>query len=142
MNQNSQSPPVFVVAPWRRCGTTLLQRALHSSGSAIIYGENFNFLEHYPFMVADVIDRLETKQATTASIRRRVMSGDYDIDASSLFPDYRSYAQLMRSHFYAIARYYERLTLGYGCRIWGLKHQVRQANAFSAFLQLLPHACY
>src|SRR5262245_7763501 len=122
MDQNSQSPPVFIVAPWRRCGTTLLQRALNSSGSAIIYGENFVFVEQYPFMVARVNAGLERKQARTASIRRRVLSGDYDIDASALFPDFGLYAQLMRSHFYALARYYERLTHRYGRPIWGLKH--------------------
>ena len=93
-------------------------------------------------MVADVTTHLGRKQTITASIRRRVLSGDYNIDASSMFPDYGPYAQLMRSHFYAIAGYYKRLTLAYGRRIWGLKHQVRQAKAFSAFLQLLPRACY
>jgi hypothetical protein len=142
MNRNSQSQTIFMIAPWRRCGTTLLQRALNSSGSAIIYGENWNFLEEYPSMVADITSRLGRKQALTASIRRRVLSGDYNIDASAMFPDYDSYARLMCSHFYAIAQYYERLTQSYGRQIWGLKHQLRRIKSFSIFLKLLPHARY
>ena len=77
--------PVFVVAPARRCGTTLLQRALNSSGTAIIYGENFMFLEVLPGSLPGILGNLPLKKARTREVREQVLSGNYDIASSTSF---------------------------------------------------------
>lgn len=141
-NDKARALPVFIIAPSRRCGTTLIQRALNSSSKALIYGENFNFLENYPAILGGVWTNLAGKKERTKLVRDQVLGGFSDIDASALFPDYEEYAGIMRRHFYAIAQYYERATLSYGRNIWGLKHQIRRFEAFSMFRQLLPTARY
>src|SRR5262249_11390796 len=137
------SPPpraVFIVAPARRCGTTLLQRALNSSDNALIYGENFTFLESYPGLLPGILASMPLKKARSRDVRREVLGGNYDIDASAMFPDYEDYAKLMKAHFYEIANYYEKWSREYGRRVWGLKHQIRNADNFAAFMGLLPAA--
>jgi hypothetical protein len=138
----SPAPPVFVVAPARRCGTTLLQRALNSSGNAIIYGENFVFLEVYPAILPGIDDNLPLRKARTRDVRRQVLGGNYDIDASAMFPDYLGYAKVMRGHLDRIAEYYRLQSLDAGRPVWGLKHQIRQAESFAAFMRYQPNARY
>lgn len=139
---STPAPPVFVVAPTRRCGTTLLQRALNSSATAIIYGENFVFLEDYPALLPSILGNLPLRKARTREVRQQVLGGNYDIDASAMFPDYLEYAKIMRGHFHRIAEYYRARSLDYGRSVWGLKHQIRQAESFAAFMQFLPAARY
>lgn len=135
-------PPIVIVAPARRCGTTLLQRALNSTGSTIIYGENFVFLETYPAIVAGSREHLEVKLKNTSTARERVLQGDYDFDASMLFPDYETYVRLLRGNLDRIYRYYEDASLSYGYERWGLKHQIRQAARFLDFFRIYPDATY
>jgi hypothetical protein len=136
------APPVFIVAPTRRCGTTLLQRAFNSSPSAIIYGENFAFLEAYPALVPGVNDNIPLRKARTREVRRQVLAGNYDIDASAMFPDYLGYVKVMRDQVQRIAEYYRSQSLAAGRPVWGLKHQIRQAESFAAFMRCLPAARY
>jgi hypothetical protein len=138
-----QSPaaPIFIVAPTRRCGTTLLQRALNSTGTVLLYGENFNFIENYPAIVAGVFTHYERKKSRTLEVREQVLGGG-DIDASAMFPDYATYGRLMREHFYHMVRYYDEQTRGCGRQVWGLKHQIRRLDGFGAFLRLLPGGRY
>src|SRR5581483_1751762 len=140
--EEAAPPPLFVVAPARRCGTTLLQRALNSSGNAIIYGENFVFLEAYPAILAGIEDNLPLRKARTRDVRRQVLGGNLDVDASAMFPDYLGYAKLMRGHLSGIAEYYRLRSLEAGRLVWGLKHQIRQAESFAAFMHYLPTARY
>lgn len=135
-------PPIIIVAPARRCGTTLLQRALNSTGSTIIYGENFIFTETYPTLLAGTREHFEVKEKNTSTARERVLQGDYDFDASMLFPDYGTYARLMRENLDRIYRYYEDSSLGYGYERWGLKHQIRQAGRFLEFVKIYRDARY
>ncbi len=135
-------PPIIIVAPARRCGTTLLQRALNSSGSTIIYGENFIFLETYPGLLAGTREHFEVKEKNTSTARERVLRGDYDFDASMLFPDYGTYARLLRENIDRIYRYYEDASLSYGFERWGVKHQIRQAGRFISFVRTYPDARY
>jgi hypothetical protein len=141
MQMQPPAAPIFIAAPARRCGTTLLQRALNSTGRALVYGENFNFMENYPAIVAGVLTRYELRKSRTREVREQVLAGG-DIDASAMFPDYDAYGRLMREHFYRIARYYDQQTRGYGREIWGVKHQIRRLDGFATFLRLLPRARY
>ncbi len=136
------SQPIFIVAPSRRCGTTLLQRAINSSKEAVIYGENFNFLENYPEMLSGVVGNLRIKIRNTKYARTRVLSGDCDFDASMLYPDYEEYARIMTDHLLRMFRYYERKSKYYGYETWGLKHQIRSAKAFLAFFRFFRSARY
>ena len=137
-----QRPPVFIVAPARRCGTTLLQRAFNSSSETIIYGENFVFLEAYPALLPGVVDNLPLKKARTRDVRNQVLGGHHDVDASAMFPDYEAYARLMREHLDRLAAYYREWSEEYGRSVWGLKHQIRRADSFAAFMRFFPAARY
>src|SRR5687768_5121961 len=141
MRMQPPAAPILIVAPTRRCGTTLLQRALNSTGKALIYGENFNFVENYPAIVAGVFRQYEQKKSRTREVREQVLGGS-DIDASAMFPDYDPYGRLMREHFYRIVRYYDEQTRGCGRELWGIKHQIRRLDGFAAFLRLLPTGRY
>lgn len=134
--------PVMVVAPSRRCGTTLLQRAVNSSGQVVIYGENFNFVENYPAILKGVLHHYEIKCQNTAFARDKLLSGDYDFDASMLYPDYEAYVKMMRDNLARMYQFYESSTAGYGYEGWGLKHQIRDADAFLQFMKLFPRLRY
>ena len=135
-------PPIIVVAPSRRCGTTLLQRALNSTGAAIIYGENFIFLESLPGFLASTRENWDVKVRNTSTARDRLLAGDYDFDASMLFPDYGAYARAMRENVDRLYRYYEDAALGFGYDVWGIKSQIRRLSGFVEFMRLYPKAKY
>lgn len=134
--------PVMLVAPSRRCGTTLLQRAINSSGQIIIYGENFNFVELYPSILKGVLQSYEVKCQNTAYAREKLVAGEYDFDASMLYPDYPSYVEMMRGNLARIYQFYETSTARLGFEGWGLKHQVRDIEAFVQFMRHFPRLRY
>lgn len=135
-------PPIIVVAPTRRCGTTLLQRALNSTGAAIIYGENFIFLESLPQFLASTRENWDVKVRNTSTARDRLLAGEYDFEASMLFPDYVAYAKVMRENIDRIYRYYEDAALGFGYDVWGIKSQIRRLSGFVEFMRIYPKAKY
>ena len=138
----NSTAPIIIVAPATRCGTTLLQRAFNSTGQAIIYGENFNLVENYPGIIGMVFRNVPLRKERTAEVRQQVLSGDYDIDASPMFPDYEGYAEINRQNFYRLISYYEERSRSYGRTVWGIKHQIRVLDGFSVFMRLLPQARY
>jgi hypothetical protein len=71
-----------------------------------------------------------------------VLSGEYDIDASPLFPDYEDYAKLVKESFYRVLLYYSQKSRSYGRMVWGIKHQIIRINAFRDFMHLAAKAQY
>ena len=134
--------PIFIIAPSRRCGTTLLQRAINSSREAIIYGENFVFTEILPNIVKDINSNVQRKIENTTYAREKILSGDYDFDASMLFPEFEDYARLMAENLRNVYRFYDQKSKTYGFKTWGIKYQIRRADAFLAFARFFPGARY
>jgi hypothetical protein len=134
--------PIIVVAPAHRCGTTLLQRALNSTGVVLIYGENFQFVDNYPKILREITNNLPTRRSRTREIRERVLGGHYDVDASAMYPDYDGYVRLMVANFYRLSRFYDAQSHRHGRSMWGIKHQIFSLQGFSFFVRLLPQARY
>jgi hypothetical protein len=132
-------PPVIVVGPTTRCGTSLLQRALNSTRKIVIYGENFTFMQKYPDMLRGFDRQLEAKRRNIAASRRMLLSGE-DFEGSALFPDYDKYATSVRQGFYGIARLYRTDAAALGFKRWGIKHQIRDQRSFEIVPQLLSRA--
>jgi hypothetical protein len=141
-NDEITRPPIFIVAPSRRCGTTLLQRALNSSREMIVYGEDYRFLERYPELVKECMRHFTEKCRRTSDARERVIRGDYDFDASMLYPDYDGYVKIISSILLRLYRYYADQSTMNGFRNWGIKHNIRSTVAFAAFVELLPQIRY
>jgi hypothetical protein len=133
--------PIFIVAPSHRCGTTLIQRALNSTGRAIIYGENFHLLENIPAIVAQAHTNLALRIERSAEVREQVLAGQ-DIDASPMYPDFAGLAALYRSFLREMLQYYEDKSRAYGRARWGLKHQIMRLDGFQGFLSLVPNGTY
>jgi hypothetical protein len=136
---NGAAPPVIVVGPTTRCGTSLLQRALNSSRKIVIYGENFTFMHKYPDMLRGFDRHLEAKRRNITESRRMLLAGE-DFEGSSLFPDYDKYAAAVRQGFYGIARLYRTDAAELGFDRWGIKHQIRDQRSFEIVPQLFSRA--
>lgn len=136
------TPPIVVVAPTQRCGTTLIQRALNSTKQAIIYGENFGAFEKIPSNLRAISQNFEMRVARTTACRSEIESGNYDQDLSALFPNYKRYRKIMEQNFYNILKFYNTETLQSGFDRWGFKNQVVDLKGFLHFIKLVPTATY
>ena len=141
MPNDLPEPPIVIVGPTTRCGTSLLQRALNSTRKIVIYGENFTFMHKYPDMIHGFSRNLKAKRHNIATSREMLKSG-VDFEASALFPDYDNYIETIRQGFHGIARLYRADAKALGFDRWGLKHQIRDQRTFALVPQLLPRACF
>jgi hypothetical protein len=130
--------PLLILAPTTRCGSTLLQRAINQAEQAIIYGENFIFMESAPLLLGGQFAEYETKTRAALASLDAFLKGDRGIDGSALFPDYGAYRRLLLSLFFQIADFYRRESVKHGYARWGLKHQVTHLPGFHNFVQLVP----
>lgn len=139
MPNEPPEPPIVIVGPTTRCGTSLLQRALNSTRQIVIYGENFTFMQKYPDMIHGFSQNLKAKRHNIAASRKMLKSG-VDFEASALFPDYDNYIETIQQGFHEIARFYRADAMTLGFDRWGLKHQIRDQRTFALVPQLLRHA--
>jgi len=131
--------PILVLAPTTRCGSTLLQRAINLAEDAIIYGENFLFMEGVPRTLCggalrDLVRNARVVKATQDAF----LAGDKGMDGSALFPDYVAYRRQLVAGFYGLARFYREQAARAGYQRWGLKHQIRNLEGFRYFVDYIP----
>ena len=65
----TEKPPIFVIGPTTRCGTSLLQRLLNSTGKAVVYGENFALLQTFPDIIRNYQREADAKRKVIAIYR-------------------------------------------------------------------------
>jgi len=130
--------PILILAPTTRCGSTLLQRAINQAGQAIIYGENFIFMESAPLLLGGQLSDVEPKARAAKASMDAFVRGDTGLDGSNLFPDYRAYRKLLASVVFQIADFYRRESSQHGYARWGLKHQITRLPGFRNFIHLIP----
>ena len=95
----TEKPPIFVIGPTTRCGTSLLQRLLNSTGKAVIYGENFALLQTFPDIIRNYQREADAKRKVIAMARDLLVKEKEDFEASSLFPDFDNYLRAIgRAH--------------------------------------------
>jgi hypothetical protein len=133
------SPPLIIVGPTTRCGTSLLQRAMNSTRKTVIYGENFTFMHKYPDILSGFDRNIAAKRRNIDTSRKTLLAGE-DFEGSSLFPDYDKYANAVREGFYGIVRLYRADAAELGFDRWGLKHQIRDQRSFDVVPKLMGRA--
>jgi hypothetical protein len=138
LEQHGHPAPLLILAPTTRCGSTLLQRAVNGAKQAIIYGENFIFMEGAPMLLGGQLSDIDVKSRAAAASLDAFLNGDRAIDGSGLFPDYGAYRKQLLSLFYQIADFYRRESSKQGYARWGLKHQIANLAGFNNFVQMVP----
>jgi hypothetical protein len=137
----SAEPPILVVGPTTRCGTSLLQRLLNSTGEVVIYGENFSLMQTVPDIIRNQQRGADGKRKVIG-IARDMVRQRVDFEASSLFPDFDGYIRAWRAAFDGLVRFYREDAARLGFARWGLKHQIRAQSSFALLPKLLPEARY
>jgi hypothetical protein len=138
----TEKPPIFVIGPTTRCGTSLLQRLLNSTGKAVVYGENFALLQTFPDIIRNYQREADAKRKVIAMARDLLVKEKEDFEASSLFPDFDNYLRALIGSFRLLMRSYRDDAAALGFERWGIKHQIRNQTSFALLPRLLPDARY
>jgi hypothetical protein len=138
----TEKPPVFVIGPTTRCGTSLLQRLLNSTGKIVVYGENFALLQTFPDIIRNYQREADAKRKVIAMARDLLVKEKQDFEASSLFPDFDHYLRALIGSFRFLLRSYRDDAAALGFERWGIKHQIRNQTSFAILPRLLPDARY
>jgi hypothetical protein len=131
-----------VIGPTTRCGTSLLQRLLNSTGRIVVYGENFALLQTFPDIIRNYQREADAKRKVIAMARDLLVEKKEDFEASSLFPDFDSYLRALIGSFRLLLRSYRDDAAALGFERWGIKHQIRSQTSFAILPRLLPDARY
>lgn len=132
--------PIILAAPMQRCGSTLIQRALNQGREAVIFGENFMFMEKLPFQLGGPFQGLELRIRETDAFMEVFRDSARNQDATNLYPDYRRYLVTLLRGFYQVAAQYREEAQALGARHWGIKNQVAELQGFSNALNFMPNA--
>jgi len=138
----TDKPPIFVIGPTTRCGTSLLQRLLNSTGQIVVYGENFALLQTFPDIIRNYQREGDAKRKVIAMARDLLVKEKEDFEASSLFPDFDNYLRALIGSFRLLLRSYRDDAAALGFERWGIKHQIRNQTSFTIIPRLLPDARY
>lgn len=130
--------PIILAAPTQRCGSTLIQRAINQGRDAVIFGENFLFMEKHPFLIGGPFQDLDVKISETQAFMEVFRDSTRHQDATHLYPDYRGYLKTLLQGFYGIAEHYRAEAEALGVTQWGIKNQILNVNGFSNALFFLP----
>ncbi len=138
-----RQPPVFIVGPTTRCGSTLLQRLLNSTRDIIVYGENFYVFHDLPKMIGGLhVNNHRARAAIVKATMQHFMSSEEDFEATNLFPDLDEYLKVVRRSYYAHIAFYHDYTHDLGFRRWGMKLQMADPIGFQHLQMMLPDARY
>ncbi len=130
-NTNKPVQPVFIFSPAARCGITLLQRLLNSSGQIIIYGENsllINILPHNIFAMNAGAN--QHQQA-----REKLLNGEYDFWSSAVWPDVPTWCGTVIKSVEMFLQMYQTESAKYGFDKWGIKNPVEDARTCAFYFQ-------
>ena len=138
----TSTAPVLIVAPTKRCGSTLLQRLLNSTGEIIVYGENFFFLQKLPELLFSLHRNAKDRNANVKKNMELFLDKQIDFEGSGLYPDYEGFVATAISGFHGIPEYYADYSSKLGFERWGIKHQIREIGGFLFLMRLLSNARY
>lgn len=115
--------PLVITSPTPRCGTTLLQRLLSSSHSALIYGEKCAqdlelFLNIYTFKIQEY----NYARAGYQQELEKVLRGEVNDWILELMPDLDGYLSVLQKSALAGITYCRDYALQAGRPVWGLKY--------------------
>lgn len=135
-----QMPAVYIVAPTARNGVTLMQRLLNSTGQAMIFGENYYFIENLPHLVHSLAaTHTQSGQAVAAS-RQRFASGETEYWSSDLNPDTQAMMLIGFEAFYKTVAVYQQTAQQCGRNRWGVKNPITTPQSIERLHILMPAA--
>jgi hypothetical protein len=137
----SDLDPLVITSPVIRSGTTLLQRLLCSSPSALIYGElcaqDLEFsLNLYTFKQR----QYSSRQADFASGLQKVLAGDANDWIVDLMPDIEQYLAALGQSAFAGVAYCRDYARQVGRPIWGFKCPAWQPATIHLLRAVMPRA--
>ncbi len=135
---NSSKPvqPVFIFSPAARCGITLLQRLLNSSGQIIIYGENNLLINILP----NNIFSMKTLERKHQAARQKLLNGEYDFWSSSIWPDIQIWCGTLIKSIEMLLKMYQDESAKYGFDKWGIKSPVEDARFCAFYFQTFTNS--
>lgn len=126
--------PILIFAPSARCGITVLQRLLNSTGKIIIYGENSLLINTMPQQLI----HLPATADQHRQARQRLIAGEYDFWSSAIWPDVGRYCQATVQAIKLLLKNYQCAAAGDGFAHWGIKNPLNDGRFAAFFHQTFP----
>ncbi len=131
------SEAVFVWAPAARCGITLLQRLISSSGEILAFGEMDLLGRRLPAAILEVSSVAEESRQA----RERLATGDVNFWASPALPHSELLVDACIRSFYMLVSAYDRSVQAHGFQRWATKLPgVKPGNTQQIVAKLLPRS--
>lgn len=127
--------PVLVFAPCWRCGTTLVQRLLNSSGRIVIYGEDQYLLN----MIATTWQLAHDRRMHQSSLRT-FLKGNTETWSNAVLPNPAEYAECAVDSFHRQLRRHQDWSESNGFARWGFKSPLQEAELVRMAAELMPGA--
>ncbi|MFB6374430.1 MAG: sulfotransferase, partial [Bradymonadaceae bacterium] len=142
--------PVFIWAPSPRCGSTLLQRLITSSGEVLVCGEDRLNFEHLPTSLslakAGEADANGGSEADGKARKEwleerleRLANGEPDVYPIDAIPAEKHIA-LSQKQLAEAARMYQSVAEEYGYSRWGIKPTVAKPGAIRGLNYFFPNS--
>lgn len=131
--------PIFIVSPTARCGTTLLQRLLNSSGQMVIFGEDSMISQCIPDLLFGLRQRTEKMEGDLAFTRKKFVEETTEFWSNGLLPPSGKMLEAAMSWFEQVMQISQDSAKGMGRERWGYKFPLRIFDDVELFLQLLEN---
>ncbi|MFB6355038.1 MAG: sulfotransferase [bacterium] len=133
---NRTESPVIIWAPTTRCGTTLLQRLITSSGDIIVFGEDLFLVRDIPHLIS----KFHEQESMANQALEKFSRGEVNFWSPNVYPDLEKYGNAMVDFFYRIIGLYRETADEKEFENWGLKTPEFDQTSYEIFSTLLPRA--
>ncbi len=141
MSGFTEIPPVIVLSPIQRAGTTLVQRLLCSASNALIYGDTVG--QEVEFFAKYATARgamLGYQQSDFAPVRRAVLAGNVSDFITPLAPTLGAYLDGFRQAAHGWLEGCQREALEAGRPVWGWKLAGADGSILTRLAAWFPEA--
>src|SRR5437870_397808 len=137
----SDLDPLVITAPAIRSGTTLLQRLLCSSRSALIFGELCaQDLEFFLNLYVFKSQQYQSRHDEVATALERVLGGNVNDWIPTLMPDVSEYLKAMGRAAFSGIGYCRDYALSVGRPVWGFKHPAWNPTTIRLMRTVMPRS--
>lgn len=133
--------PLIVTSPTSRCGTTLLQRLLSSSGNAFVYGEEVGCqVRALTAWLVGLLQQLERNRAADDACFGRAIAGDLTDWRPGLSPPSEIMLRAWIETYYQLPASVDRFSSSIGRPIWGFKMPGCTRDVLRSMFSMMPRA--
>lgn len=136
VEQIKASEPVFVWALSARCGTTLLQRLISSSGEILMFGEDGLMTQYLPAFILDVTQHSGQIENATELLA----GGDYTNWVPNALAEPGIHRKALVDGYYRMLQAYQESAQKYDYGRWGTKQPELKKPNIEFIQQLLPNS--